>query len=50
MTGFDGPDIDLRDAQSGKLVTTLKMEADDFWDIAFSPDGVLLAVSGCTEP
>lgn len=50
MTGFDGPDIDVRDLQSGHLVTTLKMEADDFWDATFSPDGQLLAVSGSTEP
>lgn len=49
MTGCDGPNIDVRDVQSGKLVTTLKMKADDFWDVSFSLDGKLLAVSGSTE-
>lgn len=50
MTGLDGPDVVVRNVQTGQLVKTLKVEADDFWDATFSPDNQLLAVSGSTEP
>lgn len=50
MTGLDGPDVVVRNVQTGQLVMTLKVEADDFWDATFSSDSQLLAVSGSTEP